>query len=98
DDGPRQVPFGGSRSLVRKGANACCPMCRVTLPVVDHDGRVGGRATRAEGDGVGELIDRARVVPDVGGMLGDGAPQGGSTEGQGLLGSQRWHRLILTAV
>ena len=55
-------------------------------PDVVDDGRVGGRADRPEGDGVLELVDGARVVPDVGRRGGDGPSErrGGQGLGHGV--------------
>src|SRR6476660_5871585 len=46
---------------------ARAPASRLGLPDIGHDRRVGGRTDRPERDRVLELVDRARVVPDVGG-------------------------------
>ena len=69
------------RLLRRQLAHAAGPSVRVLLPVVDHDRRVGGGADSAEIDGVGELVDVAAVVPDVGRSLGDRATERGVGEG-----------------
>ncbi len=47
------------------------PARRLLVPDVDHDRRVRGGAHRTVADRVLELVDRAAVVPDVGGGLGD---------------------------
>ena len=65
-DGPGEVDLGRVGSLVGEGPHPVAPVRGVGLPDVGDDRRVGGRPDRAERDRVLELVDRARVVPDVG--------------------------------
>ena len=79
--GDRQLALRQRRLLRRQLAHAAGPPVRVLLPVVDHDRGVGGGPNRAEIDGIGELVDVAAVVPDVGRSLGDRATERGVGEG-----------------
>ncbi len=67
----RSTSVALGRSSARAPTRAA-PMGRIALPDVGDDRRVGRRADRAVRDRVLELVDRARVVPDVGGGRGDG--------------------------
>jgi hypothetical protein len=67
DDRPRKVDFIGRRAFSHQLANAGGPALGILLPDVVDDRWIGGGPYCAMLNGVGQLIDGARVVPDVGG-------------------------------
>ena len=71
DDAPGEVDLGRVGLLRREGANPVPPERRLLLPDVGDDRRIGRRPDRAERDRVLQLVDRARIVPDVGRGRGD---------------------------
>ena len=62
----RSVTLASGRSRA-SSATRRRQRARILVPDVDHDGRVRRRAHRTVAERVLQLVDRARVVPDVGG-------------------------------
>ena len=82
DNGPREVRHARVGAVEGELRNPLPPEARILVPYVDNDGGVRRRPDRSKAERVLELVDRTRVVPDVGGRVCDGSAERTVGEGQ----------------